>query len=92
MSKKRMKNRNALLTGEVIRATRIARVTRAGHLIARLKPLLAQIAAADMEGSELHELIGACERAETAFAEFRAEYVELYEKFGNRLGENFPDK
>lgn len=89
---KRMKNTARLTTDEVLRARRIGRVTKAGHLISRLKPLLKQIAAEDMHGTEPEKIIIELESVEGAFAEFRAEYVELYEAYGRRLGDNFPDR
>ena len=92
MKRRRMKNDVRLTTDEVVRAVRIRRITKAGHLIARLKPLLKEISAKDMHGDEPEKIIVELAAVENAFAEFRAEYVELYEAFGNRLGENFPEK
>ena len=73
-------------------ATLAERITKAGHLISRLKPLLKEISEKDMNGSEPADIVPGLEKLEAAFAEFRAEYVELYEAAGSRLGAEFPEK
>lgn len=78
---KRMKDGSRLSAGEIFNNSRLANIAKAESLISKLKPLLRKIHEKEMQGEEPLDLLEAVKPLEAAFAEFRGEYLKLYEDF-----------